>query len=142
MEIATLQTKTTESALSWMLERGIIARKLTRDPETFGTVHGYILSEKVRDMIGTNLVKMVDKAVSENGLGRVMIRDAFLTSAIGAVLAVGKRRLSEDEMLLCSRIVLSFLPYDKLEAAGIAGRTLRSLGRDRGLLSRVQRVLR
>ena len=47
------------AALSWMLERGIIMRKSTKDPETFIPVQGYILSDEMREEIGNNLVETV-----------------------------------------------------------------------------------
>jgi hypothetical protein len=114
---------------------------LKKDPETFGEVHGYVLSEKARDLIGTNLVTMFDRATRGNARERVTIRDAFLTSAIGTILEVGGKSLSDDEMLSSASVVLSLLPYGRLEAAGLTGRTLRSLGKDRALLSKVQRLL-
>ena len=49
-------------ALSWMVEQGMIVRKTAKDPETFIPVHGYILSDDVRDKIGKNLVKLFGRA--------------------------------------------------------------------------------
>ncbi len=125
---------TTVGALSWMLEQGMIVRRTTKDPETFLPVQGYILSDDMREKIGTNLVKLFGKAARGNGLGGVTICDAFITATIAAVLATGKARLSEEEMTLCTNIILTFLSFEKLEAAGIARKPLRNLASDRALV--------
>ena len=77
-------TKTSEGALHWMLNQSIIVRRTAKDPETFATVQGFVLSDQVQDAIGSNLVKLVAKATRRaNGeVGSVSIRDAFLTATM------------------------------------------------------------
>jgi len=135
------QINSIESALTWMRERGLIVRKSTKDAETFANVQGYVLSEETRDVIGTSLIKMLNRAMTGKDSRRLTIRDAFITSTLIALVGSDRTRLSEDEMLFCTNVALSLLPYGKLEAAGIAGRSLRSLGRDRTLLSKVRSLL-
>ncbi len=117
-----------------MLEQGMIVRRTTKNSETFIPVQGYILSDDLREKIGTNLVKLFGKAARGNGLDGVTIGDAFITATIAAVLATGKVSLSEEEMMLCTNIILTFLPFEKLQATGIAGKPLRSLASDRVLV--------
>ncbi len=117
-----------------MLEQGMITRRTTKDPETFIPVQGYILSDELRDTIGTNLVKLFGKAARKNSSGRVTIGDAFITATMAAVLETAKVPLSQEELTDCASIILTFLPFEELKAAGIAKRQLRSLLSDKALV--------
>ncbi len=130
----TLQETTTTGALSWLIEQGMIVKRSSKDPETFIPVPGYLLSDDLRDKIGTNLVKLFRKATRGRALKDVTIADAFVTATMAAVLSTGEVKLSEEEMTLCTNIVLTFLPFEKLKAAGIARKTLRSWASDRALV--------
>ncbi|MGD0177665.1 MAG: hypothetical protein ABSC50_12665 [Candidatus Bathyarchaeia archaeon] len=129
---------TPASALSWMLERGIILRKSTKDPETFIPVQGYILSDEMREEIGNNLVKLFKKAAKGTRLKDVTIGDAFVTATMAAVLANAEASLSQEELTMCTNIILKLLPFDKLEAAGVTSKTLRRLSRDSALLRKLR----
>jgi hypothetical protein len=122
------------AALSWMIEQGMVVRKTTKDPETFIPIQGYILSDELREGIGSNLVKLFSKATKRVGLRDVTIGDAFVTATIAALIAAVEAELSQDEITLCTDIILKLLPFDKLQSAGVTGRTLRHLSRDRALL--------
>jgi hypothetical protein len=123
------------AALSWMIEQGMVVRKTTKDPETFIPIQGYILSDELRERIGSNLVKLFSKATKRSGLRDVTIGDAFVTASIAALIAVGAK-LSQEEMTMCANIILKLLPFDKLESAGVTGKALRHLSKDRTLLRR------
>jgi len=127
-----------------MLQEKMILRKTTKDPETYATVLGFILSDQLRDMIGSNIVKLVAKATKRrNGkAGSVSIRDAFLTATIAAVLEVSKVQLSEVEMMRCANIIFALLPIKRLEEAGLADRPLRTVARDRSSVEKLQNLFR
>lgn len=137
-------TQTSEGALRSMLHQNMILRKTTKDPETYATVQGFILSDQLRDMIGSNLVKLVAKATKkENGkVGSVSIRDAFLTATMAAVLEITRLPLSDDEMARCANIILALLPIRRLEEEGLADRSLRTIARDRASVERLQNLFR
>ncbi len=137
-----IRRETIEAALNWMLDQNILVKKSTKDPETFATVRGYLLSEIAREKIGANLVTLFAKATRRrNGkLGKVTLRDAFLTAALGAVLQMSETSISEDEMLRCANIILELLPIRQLEEAGIAYRPLRSLACDASLVGKMRRL--
>jgi len=127
-----------------MLQENMILRKTTKDPETYATVLGFILSDQLRDMIGSNIVKLVARATKRrNGkAGCVSIRDAFLTATIAAVLEVSKVQLSEVEMMRCANIIFALLPIKRLEEAGLADRPLRTVARDRSSVEKLQNLFR
>ena len=125
---------TTTSGLTWMLERVMITRRTTKDPETYIPVQGYILSEELRDTIGRNLLKLFGKAARKNGSGSVTIGDAFITATMGAVLETANVSLSQEELTNCISIILTFLPFEELKTAGIARKPLRNLASDRALV--------
>jgi len=126
------------AALSWMIEQGMVVRKSTKDPETFVPIQGYILSDELREEIGCNLVKLFSKFTKRPGLRDVTIADAFVTATIAALIATAEGQLSQEEMTMCTNIILKLLPFDKLESAGVTGKTLRHLSRDRTLLRRLR----
>lgn len=126
------------AALSWMIEQGMVVRKTTKDPETFIPIQGYILSDELREEIGSNLVKLFSKATKRARLRDVTIADAFVTATMAALIASAEAELSQEEMTMCTNIILKLLPFDKLESAGITGKTLRHLSRDRTLLRRLR----
>ncbi len=127
-------------ALKWMLEQGMITRRTTKDPETFIPVQGYILSDELRDAIGTNLVKLFGKATRKNVSGRVTVGDAFITATMAAVLETAKVSLSQEELTDCTSIVLTFLPFEELKTAGIARKPLRSLASDKALVRKFRNL--
>jgi hypothetical protein len=137
-------TRTAEGALRWMLRQNIVFKKTAKDPETYATVQGFILSDQIRDVIGSNLVTLLAKAnKKENGRMRnVSIRDAFLTATMAAVLDVGRARLSEEEMARCANIIFALLPMERLEASGLASMRLRTIARNRSYVERLQDILR
>jgi sensor c-di-GMP phosphodiesterase-like protein len=126
------------AALSWMIEQGMVVRRTTKDPETFIPIQGYILSDELREEIGSNLVKLFSKATKRSALRDVTIADAFVTATIAALIATAEAQLSQEEMTMCTNIILKLLPFGKLESAGITGKTLRQLSRDRTLLRRLR----
>ena len=123
-----------------MLRREMIVRKTAKDPETYAAVHGFILSDQLRDMIGSNLVKLVGKATRKKngGVARVSIRDAFLTATMAAVLDMERVTLSDEEMACCANVILALLPIRRLEEAGLADRSLRTVARDRSSVQTLQ----
>jgi hypothetical protein len=139
----TFETQTSEGALHWMLRQNMVFRKTTKDPETYATVQGFVLSDQLRDLIGSNLVTLLAKANKRgNGrMGNVSIRDAFLTATIAAVLELGRARLSDDEMACCANIIFALLPMERLEESGLAGRRLRTIARNRSSVERLQNIL-
>lgn len=120
-----------------MLEQGMVVRKAGKNPETFIPTQGYILSDELREKIGTNLVKLFGKTNKGNRLGDVTIGDAFITATIAAVLESCEAPLSEEEMTLCANIILKLLPFERLEAAGVTTKPLRRLARDRPLVRKL-----
>jgi len=132
------ESETPAAALSWMLEQGMILRKTTKDPETFIPVQGYILSDELREEIGNNLVKLFNKAIKGTNLKDVTIGDAFVIAIIAALIAITETSLSQEEMTMCTNIILKLLPFDKLETVGITRKTLRHLSRDRALIRKLR----
>ncbi len=143
MRKKTFPTRTSDGAVRWMLDRGLLVRRNAKDPETFATVKGFILSDQLRETIGSNLVKLVAKATKRgNGrVGSVSIRDAFLTATMGAVLATSRASLNDDEMARCCSIVFALLPMKRLEEAGFADRLLRTVARSRSSVQKLQQLL-
>ena len=127
-----------------MLQENMILRKTTKDPETYATVLGFILSDQLRDMIGSNIVKLVAKATKRRNTkaGSVSIRDAFLTASMAAVLEMSKVQLSDAEMVRCANIIFALLPMKRLEEAGLADRSLRTVARDRSSVEKLQSLFR
>ena len=123
-----------------MLRREMIVRKTAKDPETYAAVHGFILSDQLRDMIGSNLVKLVGKATRKKngGVARVSIRDAFLTATMAAVMEIARVTLSDEEMACCANVILALLPIRRLEEAGLADRSLRTVARHRSSVQKLQ----
>jgi hypothetical protein len=138
------ETQTPEGALHWMLHGNMVFRKTTKDPETYATVQGFVLSDQLRDLIGSNIVTLLAKANKRgNGrMGNVSIRDAFLTATMAAVLEVGHARLTDDEMTRCANVVFALLPMDRLEASGLADGRLRTIARNRSSVEKLQDILR
>lgn len=112
----------------------MVVKQTSRDPETFIPVQGYILSDELRDLIGRNLVKLFHKTVRGSTLQGVTIADAFVTATMAAVLSTGRVKLSEEEMMLCTNIVLTFLPFEKLATARMASKPLRDLASNKALV--------
>jgi hypothetical protein len=138
-----LKTQTNEEAVTWLLERKMLVRAPMRDPETFATANGYVLSDVLRSKIGYNLIELFAKARKKRRThsSRITIRDAFLAATIGAVLEIGQVSLTEDEMMHYANIILAILPFTRIEDAGIANRSLRSLAYDRSLVRKIQRIV-
>ena len=130
-------------ALYWMLQQNLILKRTTRDPETHATIQGFILAEQLRDMIGSNLVRLVAKATRKgNGrVGNVSLRDAFLTATIAALLETTHVSLSDDEMACCANMIFALLPIRRLEEAGLADRRLRTIARNRSLVGKLHDML-
>jgi hypothetical protein len=136
------EIQTCEGALRWMLHRNMILKKTTKDPETYATVQGFILSDELRDLIGSNLVKLIAKAANGSSrAGSVSIRDAFLAATMAAVLEMGYIRLRDDEMAQCASIAFALLPIGRLEGAGLANRSLRTFSRSRASVEKLQNLL-
>jgi hypothetical protein len=137
-------TQTAEGALHWMLRQNMVFKQTTKDPETYAAVQGFILSDQLRDLIGSNIVTLLAKANKKgNGrMGNVSIRDAFLTATMAAVLEVSHARLSNDEMARCANIVFALLPMERLEASGLASRRLRTIAHNRSSVERLQEILK
>lgn len=134
MQQGMLEEATSIGALSWMVDRGLVVKRSTKDPETFIPVQGYVLSDNLRDRIGTNLVKLFAKATRGNASNSITIEDGFITATIAALMATCEVWLSEDEMMLCTSAILTFLPFGKLQEARIASKPLRSLASNKVLL--------
>jgi hypothetical protein len=122
-----------------MLRQEMMVRRTTKDPETYAAVHGFILSDQLRDMIGSNLVKLVGKATRKGngGVAKVSIRDAFLTATMAAVLEMARVTLSDEEMACCANVIFALLPIGRLEEAGLADRSLRTVARDRSSVQKL-----
>ena len=105
-----------------MLRQSMILRKTAKDPETFATVQGFILSDQLRDIIGSTLASLVAKAIGKRNqrVGNVSIRDAFLTASMAAVLETSPVSRSADEMASCANIIFALLPICRLEEEGLA----------------------
>ena len=137
----TVAFRTSQQALDWMLERSMIVKSKTKDPETLATIQGFLLSNEMRERIGTNLIELVSKASRKKSLCHVTVRDAFLTAAIAALLQSTRSRLSEDDMTGCANIVFALLPIGRLEQADLADRSLWLFARDRNMVGELQRSL-
>ena len=137
------ETETTEGALHWMLQQNMIVRSTSKDPETFAAVQGFLLSDEMRDSIGSNLVRLVAKATRKGNtrLRRVTVREAFLTATLAALLEKARASLSEEEMTRCTNIVFALLPIKRLEQARLADRTVRSIALNRRSVMELQRIL-
>lgn len=134
------QAEALEDAFHWLRSRGIIEPASARDPETFARIHGFVLTEQLRDRIGSSLVRLMARAQRRHALRNLTIRDAFLTASLDAIMHQGDVALSQDEITRCASIILSLLPLAKLETAGIARKKLRSLVKSRSLVQQLQRV--
>jgi hypothetical protein len=126
-----------------MLKHDMIVRSKTKDPETFASVQGFLLSDEMRESIGANLVRLVAKATKKGNdrLRRVTVREAFLTATLAALLERTRVSLSEDEMTRCTNIIFALLPIRRLEQARIADRTVRSLALSKRAVMELQQVL-
>jgi len=133
-----LETDTPESAIDWMLSQHMILKKSTKDPETFAAVNGYVLSDELREKIGSHLVELFAKSTRKKSFKDITVRDAFLTATIGATLEIARVQLSEEEMTSCANIIMALLPIERLELEGVAERPLRTLARDRLLVSKIR----
>jgi hypothetical protein len=138
-----LKAQTAEEAIAWLLEHNMVLRAPVKDPETFATANGYALSAALRSRIGSNLVKLFSKASGRRrtGSSKVTIGDALLAATIGAVLEFGQVSVAEDEMMDYANIILSMLPFTRIEDAGLANKPLRSLAYDRSLVRKIQRII-
>jgi hypothetical protein len=137
------EAQSENGALYWMLNQNLILKKMTRDPETRATIQAYVLSEQLREMIGSNLVRLVAK-VTRRGNGKVLnvsLRDAFLTARIAALLETTHASLNDDEMTSCANIVFALLPIWRLEEAGLADRRLRTIARNRSLVGKLHELV-
>jgi hypothetical protein len=140
---AAFDIQTPEGALDWMLERELLVKRTTKDPETYATSHGFVLSDQLRDVIGCNLVKLVAKVTRKrNGSARgVSVRDAFLTATIAAVLETTRAPLNDDEITNCANIIFALLPIGRLEETGLADRSLRAVTHNRSSVRKLQDLL-
>lgn len=138
----TFNRRSPEGALRWMLQQGMILRKTAKNPETFAAVQGFVLSEQVRDTLGSTLASLVAKAIGKRHrkVGNVSIRDAFLTASMAAVLETGRVSLSDDEMARCANIIFALLPISRLEEEGLADRPLRTIAQDRSSVEKLQEM--
>jgi len=134
------QAEALEGAVHWLRSRGMIETASARDPETFAQIRGFVLSEELRDRIGSNMLGLIAKARRRPRLSELTIRDAFLTASLGAIVNHDDPSLSEDELVMCAGIIMSLLPVAKLEWAGIAQKPLRSLLKSRSLVQKLQRL--
>jgi hypothetical protein len=125
-----------------MLDKGMVTRSTSKDPETLATVRGFVLSDQFGQSIGTNLLELFAKATGskKNGLSEVTVRDVFVMAIIAAIVRDIRVPLSEKEMELCAGILVTLLPIDRLTQAGIGDKTLHNLAHDRLLVRKIQRV--
>lgn len=137
----TVAFRTSQQALDWMLERTIIVKSKSKDPETLARIQGFLLSNEMRERVGVNLVELVSKASRKKSLYHVTVRDAFLTATIAALLQSTRSGLSEDDMTRCANIVFALLPIGRLEQADLADRPLWVFARDRNMVGELQRTL-
>ena len=86
----------------------------------------------------TTSLKLFTKAAKGTRLKDVTIGDAFVTATMAAVLANAEASLSQEELTMCTNIILKLLPFDKLEVAGVTSKTLRRLSRDSALLRKLR----
>lgn len=132
----------TEDALSWVIRHNLVIKKTTKDPETFANIQGYILTEKIREKIGANILIIFAKAASKQNLATkgLTVQDTFITATVATLRAIGKVHIDEDRMVSCANVVLALLPFGRLEEAGIAQKTLRSLTHDRRLVNKIEKM--
>ena len=142
MTKSTFDIHSPDGALRWMLQQSMILRKTAKDPETFATVQGFILSDQLRDIVGSTLASLVAKATRKRNrrVGNVSIRDAFLTASMAAVMEKSSVLLSDDEMARCANIIFALLPISRLEEEGLADRSLRTIARDRSYVEKLQEL--
>jgi hypothetical protein len=142
MTKSTFDAHSPEGALLWMLHQDMIIRKTAKDPETFATVQGFILSDQLKDKIGSTLASLVAKATRKRNrrVGDVSIRDAFLTASMAALLETGPVSLSDDEMARCTNIIFALLPIGRLEEEGLADRSLRNITHNKLYVEKLQEL--
>jgi len=143
MAKSTFDAHSSEGALRWMLQQGMILRRTAKDPETFATMQGFILSDQLRDKIGSTVASLVAKATRRRNrrVGNVSIRDAFLTASMAALLETSPVLLSDDEMTRCANIIFALLPISRLEEEGLANRSLRTITRNKIYVDKLQELL-
>ncbi len=129
-----------QRALEWMLKKKMIIGGSTKDPETFATMKGYVLSEEMRERLGDNLVKLLAKTVSKKELAHVTVRDAFLAATMAAVLHGARTSLNHEELTRCANIIFALLPITRFEEAGLANLPLRSLVRSKATVEELRRI--
>ncbi len=122
----------------------MILRKTAQDPETFATVQGFILSDRLRDIIGSTLASLIAGTTRKRSrkVGSVSIRDAFLTATMAAVLETSPVSLSDDEMARCANIIFALLPISRLEEEGLADKSLRTISRDKSYVKKLQELFK
>jgi len=142
MTKSTFDAHSSEAALRWMRHQGMILRKTAKDPETFATVQGFILSDQLRDKIGSTVASLVAKATRKRNprVGNVSIRDAFLAARMAALLETSPVSLSDDEIARCANIIFAFLPISRLEEEGLADRSLRTITRNKLYVEKLQEL--
>ena len=142
MTTNTFDTHSSEGALRWMLHQSMIIQKTEKDPETFATVQGFILSDQLRDKIGSTVASLVAKATRKRNrrVGNVSIRDAFLTASMAALVETSPVSLSEDEMACCANIIFALLPISRLEEEGLADRSLRTITHNKLYVEKLQEL--
>ncbi len=134
-------SKTSDEALKWLIQKQMVLKGTRKDPETFANVQGFVLSQEMREAIGTNLVELVAKSSRKKKSDHVTLKDAFLAATIAAIFQKTKRRVGEDKLTECAKIIFALLPIERLEQAGLADRPLRVFSRDRSLVERLERIL-
>jgi hypothetical protein len=133
--------KTSEQVLEWLMERQMVVKGSRKDPETFATVQGFVLSEEMRERIGRTLVDLITKSSRKRKSDRVTLKDAFLAATIAALLQKTRKGLSQDQLTECANVIFALLPIDRLEQAGLADKRLRAFARDRSVVDQLQRML-
>lgn len=132
----------TEDTLRWMIRHNLVIKKTTKDPETFANIQGYILTEEIREKIGANILIIFAKAAGKHkgAVEGLTVQDTFITATVATLRAVCKARLNEDRMVSCINVVFALLSFSRLEEAGIAQKTLRSLTHDRRLVNKIEKM--
>jgi hypothetical protein len=49
-----------------MLRHNLVIKETTKDPETFTNIQGYVLTEEIRERIGTNLLKLFGETIGQS----------------------------------------------------------------------------
>jgi len=131
-----------EDTLRWMIRHNLVIKKTTNYPETFANIQGYILTEEIREKIGANILIIFAKAAGKQkgAIEGLTVLDTFITTTVATLRAVCKTRLDEDRMVSCINVVFALLPFGRLEEAGIAQKTLRSLTHDRRLVNKIEKM--